>query len=227
MLLRAVSSEDRSEQQYWSRVRSDPVSERERSRPTDNKSRPITIADIDDQEDLQVLLDPNTYSPNSPLRDQLCSLILTTGSHWSLAVPSTFFATPAGRTLLMCSTVHAATKRTLVRKDTCKTKVIPSFDQLLPAYFWAPLVHRLRDAQVWGKFYRQQHRLNGRTMIGSGLAKAMAPRFHRGDRFDHWDIAFLTDAELGALWDRLVAARSPAQRMQILNIHPGDRYMFD
>lgn len=174
-----------------------------------------------------MLLDPQTYV-DSPLRDQLCSLVLTRGSHWSLSVPSTFFSTPAGRALLMWSCVHAATKRMHVRKDTSRRKVIPSFDQLMPAYFWSPLVHRLRDHKVWSRFYRQQHRLNGRTVIESGLARGVSAVVgNRGDRYEHWEIAFVTDAELAGMLGRVEAAQSVEQRMHLLNIHPGDRYMFD
>lgn len=227
MLLRAVPSEDRSEHQYWHMVHSDtpnapltPPSSRHASR----KRHVLTISDIDRQHHLHDLLQPATYQPSSPLYQQLCSLVIRRGSEWSLAVPSTFLSTPAGTALLMASTAHAAAKRMHCRQDQTRRRVTPSFDQLMPAYFWSPLVHRLRDKAAWSRFYRQQHRLNGRALIASGLARSVASGT---DRYDHDSMAFLSDAELSGMVERVNRAATKEERMQILNIHPGDRFMFD
>lgn len=215
MLLRAVNS-DRDEQEYWQHVHSSWS-------PVKKPRHLLSISDINQQHHLHALLDPSTYSPNTPLRDQLCSLVLTTGSRWSLGLDPTYLSTPAGRALLMLSCCHAATKRLHTRKDASRRKVAPSFDQLMPAYFWSPLVHRLRDGEQWSRFYRRQHRVNGKSLIASRLAVGVG----NGSRYDHGKLRFLSDAQLADLFERVRVASTAMERMRILGIHPGDQHMFE
>lgn len=222
MLQRAVR-DNLNEKFYWRQVHSSDVSSFEESPKRHKQAKVTTIDNIDDWTCLRPLLDVSIYAhSNHHLFSQLTKLIVTTGKHWNLSVPPKYFESDAGRALLMLSTIHAATKRIHCARKIggSKETIVPTFCSLLPAFFWAPLVHRLGESKLWRKFYRQQHRLNTITFIKCGLAK---PVNFRKTRYNCEDFVFKTDQELKLLWNEIKRSSSPIQLLKLMNIDPQDQ----
>ena len=226
-IVRAVQG-DPEETLYWTNVHSDDLYEDvcDASLGKVHVDKVVSVEDIDYLGNLSPLLALPAVKDNE-LYSQLTDLVIRKGIAWGFRVGREYFETDAGRCLIYTALIHGAVKRIHSRQYEYERKVIPSFVHIFPAIVWAPLVHRLKDKFYWTMFNRQQHILNGASLIAYGLARCVS----KGclTRFNHGDLQFVSDRELADKYEAIIEALmvgNVRQLLDILKIDPRDRHLY-